>query len=373
MSVKVIDWKKDGRWWVVTRHNGRRVVQLVGHDRDEAERRAREIRYGLKLHETPTPRSRCTVAEALDRWLEVDARHLSRSWRVVAESTIRAHLKPALGALDLRAVTRDTVRDYCAAKLGAAENPLSATTIRGHLSILGRVYEISLERGLASDNPTRGAGAWLSRAAANARAAAPTVEAWTRDEVARIIAGARALGPREGAFVALLFASGLRRGEALAIRPGDVDAARGEIVVRASITRGEEGAPKSRRARRVAVPAPVLRELAGLVEIGEGRLFSFDESRAHRILVRAMARSGARRLHRLVHATRHTYASHALESGASVAWVSAQLGHASPQITLRIYAHSIPHEARDLSFACFEGQDMPDHDEMQRHQTRGNR
>jgi hypothetical protein len=35
----------------------------------------------------------------------------------------------------------------------------------------------------------------------------------------------------------------------------------------------------------------------------------------------------------------HTWASHMLASGADLAYVSNQLGHANPSITLRIYSH----------------------------------
>lgn len=358
MGVKVIDWKRDGRFWVVTRHAGKRIIQLVG-DREAAEQRAREIRYALKLHEAPYPGAAISVSEALDRWLTVDAANLSASWRTVAESDIRLHLRPAFGARAMRSITRDDVTAYCAAKLTggeAAQGRLSAASVRRHVSILGRVFEIALERGQARENPTRGAGRWIGRAAENARDEARTVESWTRDEVERIIAAARTLPAPAGALVSLLFASGMRRGEALGLRVEDVDVARGEIVVRRAIVRGAEVPPKSRLARRVAVPAPVLEELRAIVQVGEGRLFAVDESHVNRLMLRAVSKAGARRLHRIVHATRHTYASLALEACAPVAWVAQQLGHASPAITMRIYAHAIPHDSRDLSFACFGAQ-----------------
>lgn len=43
----------------------------------------------------------------------------------------------------------------------------------------------------------------------------------------------------------------------------------------------------------------------------------------------------------------------ALRAGKSVRWVADQLGHADPPLTLRVYAHAIPGEERDLSFAEF--------------------
>jgi integrase len=45
---------------------------------------------------------------------------------------------------------------------------------------------------------------------------------------------------------------------------------------------------------------------------------------------------------RTPHDLRHSWASHMLSAGADLAYVSAQLGHANPATTLRIYAHWVP-------------------------------
>ena len=51
---------------------------------------------------------------------------------------------------------------------------------------------------------------------------------------------------------------------------------------------------------------------------------------------------------RKLHATRHTYASYMLASGADVTYVSKQLGHASIQMTVDIYSHLIPDRDRGM-------------------------
>ena len=62
--------------------------------------------------------------------------------------------------------------------------------------------------------------------------------------------------------------------------------------------------------------------------------------------------------HRL-HCTRHTYASPALAAGKSLRWVAGHLGHSNPELTLRQYAHMLPQEETDLSFADFGGPKRP--------------
>ena len=74
--------------------------------------------------------------------------------------------------------------------------------------------------------------------------------------------------------------------------------------------------------------------------------------RTWRRLRRRAQKKGVRPLK--LHCTRHTWASFALSSGKSVRWVADQLGHASPMLTLKTYAHAIREEEADLSFADFE-------------------
>jgi integrase len=56
----------------------------------------------------------------------------------------------------------------------------------------------------------------------------------------------------------------------------------------------------------------------------------------------ALRRAGLRRVR--FHDLRHSYASMMLASGADVVRVSRLLGHASPTVTLNIYAHQLPTE-----------------------------
>jgi integrase len=42
---------------------------------------------------------------------------------------------------------------------------------------------------------------------------------------------------------------------------------------------------------------------------------------------------------RTPHDLRHSWASHMLAAGADLAYVSSQLGHSNPAVTLRIYSH----------------------------------
>ena len=84
-----------------------------------------------------------------------------------------------------------------------------------------------------------------------------------------------------------------------------------------------------------------------------GPLNERNVSRSWYRLRRKAQKEGVRPLR--LHDARHTFASLALASGKSIPWVSGQLGHASPEITLRVYAHAMKEEETDLAFLDFGG------------------
>jgi integrase len=60
----------------------------------------------------------------------------------------------------------------------------------------------------------------------------------------------------------------------------------------------------------------------------------------HRVWAPLLAKAGLRKIR--FHDLRHTFATHSLAAGAPITYVSAQLGHAKPSMTLSTYAHWIP-------------------------------
>lgn len=49
------------------------------------------------------------------------------------------------------------------------------------------------------------------------------------------------------------------------------------------------------------------------------------------------------------HCLRHSFASHQLAEGVPITQVSYWLGHANPQVTLTVYAHSISKQAEEVA------------------------
>jgi integrase len=155
--------------------------------------------------------------------------------------------------------------------------------------------------------------------------------------------------------------SGLRRGELLALRWGNVDLGAKIIRVRESLEETKGGLrfkpPKSKAGvRDVTLPGVVVDALHSqrkqLLErrlvLGQGKLTDADlvfpawdgsPRRPNSFSSAWMKELKAHGVQVSFHALRHTHASQLIAAGVDVVTISKRLGHASPNVTLGVYAH----------------------------------
>lgn len=177
---------------------------------------------------------------------------------------------------------------------------------------------------------------------------------WSPDQFAAFLAAVPAGPYRE--FFRFLYWTGVRRGEALALRRDDVDAEAHTVHVWHQIKNYSAGfMPLKTDAsdRVLAIPDALWAHLGPVVaQCTDDRPFLFggDRSLAISSVARYMAAgikaSGvpAIRLHDL----RHSFATNAIGSGANIVAVSRYLGHATIQQTLATYTHLLQSADRDL-------------------------
>jgi integrase len=165
----------------------------------------------------------------------------------------------------------------------------------------------------------------------------------TFEEAGRLVASAT---PAWRTMLVVALKTGLRLGELLALKWSDVDLAAGNLVVRHSLWRSEEGPPKGGRHRPVPLCAEVLSALKAHRHL-KGHYVFCDASGARltHSMVRDVVPATCRRagLSKRVtwHGLRHTFASHLVMRGASLKAVQELLGHESLEMTLR-YSHLTP-------------------------------
>jgi integrase len=166
--------------------------------------------------------------------------------------------------------------------------------------------------------------------------------------------------PLEAPVLVALF-TGMRRGEILALRWGNVDLDEEVIQVRESLEQTKIGLrfklPKSKAGvRDIRLPAIVTdalqdhrkRELERRFQLGQGRPSDADLvfptwdgspwqpnafSGAWSKLAQELGLSVS------LHGLRHTHASQLIDMGIDVTTIARRLGHSSPAITLQVYAH----------------------------------
>jgi integrase len=160
---------------------------------------------------------------------------------------------------------------------------------------------------------------------------------------------AKASGKHQ-ALVLVLAYTGLRWGEATALRVRDVDFERRRIVVSENAVEvGSQtivGTPKTHKRRSVAFPSFLADALATAVSekqpndlLFSGRFGQYLKraTRGERTWFKAaLGRAGIEPM--TVHDLRHTAASLAVSAGANVKAVQRMLGHASAAMTLDVYA-----------------------------------
>ncbi len=146
--------------------------------------------------------------------------------------------------------------------------------------------------------------------------------------------------PKFRAFFATLYATGMRVNEACHVQVGDIDAARGLIVVRQA---------KGRKERLVPVGPLLLQQLRDywrkerptkpwLFCSGEGPL---NAETARSALAKAALQAGIDK-HVTPHVLRHTFATHLLERGTELRIIQVLLGHSSIATTTRYVQVSAP-------------------------------
>ena len=152
------------------------------------------------------------------------------------------------------------------------------------------------------------------------------------DEVSALMSSSSGLSESWQTLFATLIFTGLRISEALSLEWSDVDLQRDLIHVRKGKT------PAARRS--VMLMASMRRVLTGhklAADPGTDRVFPVSHSGARDALNAACKRADVPRCN--LHTLRHTYASILIDQGEPVTFVSEQMGHASPDLTLKVYSH----------------------------------
>jgi integrase len=289
-------------------------------------------------------RGRITVAEWLPVWAATKAT-LRPNTRLGYDSVVEHWVLPRWGTVPLNRITHAEVVGWVADMSGRVGPATSGKA----LLVLSQAVQLAIRDGRLSRDPTVGVR--------RPRQVRGRQRFLTHVEVARL---ADDLPAPYDLLVLFLAYTGLRFGEAAALRVSSVDLVRGRVRVERGLTElhGEisEAGTKSHRARTVP-----------LARVVRGRLTAYVKGRAagewlfpapgggplrnsnfrHRFFDPAVTRTGLAPL--TPHDLRDTAASLAVSAGASVKAIQRMLGHASAAMTLDVYAGLFDDELDDVA------------------------
>lgn len=153
----------------------------------------------------------------------------------------------------------------------------------------------------------------------------------------------------------ILFFTGMRIGELLALKWEDVDFQTDTISINKTVSAGKIGTPKTLSSDRDIEMLPQAKEffLKQRLLTGIKNTFVFLNNKQSHYTQSSSIYSRFTSLlkkleleHRSLHNARHTFASMMLNNNIDPMWVSATLGHENVKITLEIYAHFLPRKEK---------------------------
>ena len=319
----------------------------------EAEMELVRLKAGADRGEYIDP-SKLTLAGFLDRWeawaaTQVSAKTLERYRQLAAH-----HIRPHIGGAPIQKLkTVNFAQLYGRLQKAKPEGAGLAPRTVGHVHrLLHRVLGHAVKWEIIASNPVA--------AAEPPRVQRTEIEILSPDQIKVVL---RTLRGRRLYGVALTgLATGMRRGEIVALRWGDVDLDAGKIRVERSLEQTNAGLafkePKTKAGRRtVSIPSSVVTELRDhwreqqkqRLALGIGKAGTEDLVFARwdggpwppdRLSSTWAKTVSTLKLPKVTfHALRHTHASQLIAAGLDVVTVSRRIGHSNPTVTLTVYAH----------------------------------
>lgn len=357
MAVKIRERPEgSGEWWVFIDHQGKRKAKKIGDDKDLAVEFAKKAEAKLILGDLdlkkPKPKIP-TFGEYSQKWLAFIKMNRRESTYERYAQILNDHILPVFKKRPLDSITRGDIRDFLVMKSAK----FSVFLFR---DVLSGVFGFALDDELIQSNPVSGIVRKLELKRNKSKDADPMTEV----EVSSFLEKARRFVPEYYPLFLMAARTGMRIGELIAIKWGDLDFShkiileggkveeRPFIWVKRTYRRGRFTPPKNGKSRKVdmspqleaALQEHLTREKKNALKAGWGEVPELvfhrggkviEQNYIRRVFKRVLSKAKLKDIK--FHGLRHTFASLLLSMGESPVYVKEQLGHHSIQITVDIY------------------------------------
>ena len=301
-----------------------------------------------------------TFQNLYEIYMEDMAARLKQSTLLTKKTVLQTHILPFFGSKPINEIKASDVRRW-QAKLMGSPNNYSQTYLKKINTELNSIINYAKRFYDLNTNP-------CGKAGTIGKAKAEEMDYWTYDEYIAFREGVKDK-PLSYICFEVLYWTGMREGELLALSPADIDLDNKIISINRTYQRigGKDvfTSPKTRKSKRkIPIPDFLCQELSDYIQSrymldADERLFPITKSYLSHEMIRGCKNTGVKKIR--IHDIRHSHASLLINQGCDALMLADRLGHEKVSTTLNTYSHLFPHKQQELvhSLESLQATDLP--------------
>ena len=301
-----------------------------------------------------------TFQNLYEIYMEDMAARLKQSTLLTKKAVLQTHILPFFGSKPINEIKASDVRRW-QAKLMSSPNNYSQTYLKKINTELNSIINYAKRFYDLNTNP-------CGKAGTIGKAKAEEMDYWTYDEYIAFREGVKDKSLSYICFE-VLYWTGMREGELLALSPADIDLDNKTISINRTYQRIEGKdvftSPKTRKSKRkIPIPDFLCQELSDYILSrymldADERLFPVTKSYLSHEMIRGCKNTGVKKIR--IHDIRHSHASLLINQGCDALMLADRLGHEKVSTTLNTYSHLFPHKQQELvhSLESLQATDSP--------------
>lgn len=301
-----------------------------------------------------------TFQSLYEIYMEDMTARLKQSTLLTKKTVLQTHILPFFGNKPINEIKASDVRRW-QAKLMSSPNNYSQTYLKKINTELNSIINYAKRFYDLNTNP-------CGKAGTIGKAKAEEMDYWTYDEYIAFREGVKNK-PLSYICFEVLYWTGMREGELLALSPADIDFDNKLISINRTYQRigGKDvfTSPKTRKSKRkIPIPDFLCQELSDYIQSrymldADERLFPVTKSYLSHEMIRGCKNTGVKKIR--IHDIRHSHASLLINQGCDALMLADRLGHEKVSTTLNTYSHLFPHKQQELvhSLESLQATDLP--------------
>ena len=301
-----------------------------------------------------------TFQNLYEIYMEDMTARLKQSTLLTKKTVLQTHILPFFGSKPINEIKASDVRRW-QAKLMSSPNNYSQTYLKKINTELNSIINYAKRFYDLNTNP-------CGKAGTIGKAKAEEMDYWTYDEYIAFREGVKDKSLSYICFE-VLYWTGMREGELLALSPADIDLDNKTISINRTYQRIEGKdvftSPKTRKSKRkIPIPDFLCQELSDYIQSrympdADERLFPVTKSYLSHEMIRGCKNTGVKKIR--IHDVRHSHASLLINQGCDALMLADRLGHEKVSTTLNTYSHLFPHKQQELvhSLESLQATDSP--------------